>query len=442
MSIATEITRLQTAKSDIKSSIEAKGVTVPSSALIDDYADYIDNIEQGGSAPTIDSKEIAEPLYFLASPTDCAVGICKNGSPAAKTFYYSFDKENWTAYTPTTTVNNIPVAKGKKIYWKGSGNFCSSSNSKYYYFTKTSNAYLYAGGNVMSLLGDNWATNVTIPENYCFTYLFKNMTYLKTPPVFPATNLTQACYYYIFSGCADLGAGPILPATTVSTGAYQYMFYNCLRLANAPVLPATSLGTYCYAHMFDNCIALATCPELPAKTMSTGCYQYMFYNCTSLVNPPKLGNTTLTERCYRGMFAGCTSLLTIPELPATTLQYLCYESMFKNCTSLQNIPNIAATTLAQECCSGMFEGCTALVTGPDLHALTLQSGCYTRMFYGCTSLKYIKAMFTTTPTTSYTNQWVYNVPSGGTFVKNSAATWSETGVYAVPSGWTIITESN
>lgn len=48
MSIATEITRLQTAKSDLKTAIENKGVTVSSEALISDYADYVDEIEGGG----------------------------------------------------------------------------------------------------------------------------------------------------------------------------------------------------------------------------------------------------------------------------------------------------------------------------------------------------------------------------------------------------------
>lgn len=50
MSIASEITRIQGAKSDLKTSIENKGVTVPSSALIDDYASYVDQIQQGGGS--------------------------------------------------------------------------------------------------------------------------------------------------------------------------------------------------------------------------------------------------------------------------------------------------------------------------------------------------------------------------------------------------------
>ena len=64
------------------------------------------------------------------------------------------------------------------------------------------------------------------------------------------------------------------------------------------------------------------------------------------------------------------------------------------------------------------------------------------MFYGCSKLNYIKAMFTTKPTTSYTNSWVNGVASSGTFVKNSSATWSVTGTSGVPSGWTVQTASS
>ena len=59
------------------------------------------------------------------------------------------------------------------------------------------------------------------------------------------------------------------------------------------------------------------------------------------------------------------------------------------------------------------------------------------MFYGCTNLNYIKAMFTTSPSSSYTGNWVSGVASSGTFVKNSAASWNVTGVNGIPRGWTV-----
>lgn len=48
MSIASEITRLQNAKASIKTAIEGKGVTVPSSTTLDGYAELIASISGGG----------------------------------------------------------------------------------------------------------------------------------------------------------------------------------------------------------------------------------------------------------------------------------------------------------------------------------------------------------------------------------------------------------
>ena len=70
----------------------------------------------------------------------------------------------------------------------------------------------------------------------------------------------------------------------------------------------------------------------------------------------------------------------------------------------------------------------------------LADSCYEYMFYGCSSLNYIKAMFKTTPSSSYTSSWVSGVASSGTFVKNAAATWNVTGTSGIPSGWTVVTE--
>lgn len=51
MSIATEITRLASAKANIKTAIENKGITVPSSEKLDAYPQYISQIGGGGATP-------------------------------------------------------------------------------------------------------------------------------------------------------------------------------------------------------------------------------------------------------------------------------------------------------------------------------------------------------------------------------------------------------
>lgn len=152
--------------------------------------------------------------------------------------------------------------------------------------------------------------------------------------------------------------------------------------------------------------------SLPATTLSASCYSGMFWDCTSLVDAPALPATTLSNNCYYRMFKSCSCLAAAPELPATTLTNYCYYEMFAHC---------------------------GLDTAPELPATTLAQSCYGQMFTSCTSLNYIKAMFTTTPSTAYTTNWVNGVAPTGTFVKNSAATWDVTGDNGIPTGWTVET---
>lgn len=56
MSIQTQIDRLQDAKSSLKAAISEKGVTVPDSASLDDYASYVSQII---NADTVDGWHFA-----------------------------------------------------------------------------------------------------------------------------------------------------------------------------------------------------------------------------------------------------------------------------------------------------------------------------------------------------------------------------------------------
>lgn len=147
------------------------------------------------------------------------------------------------------------------------------------------------------------------------------------------------------------------------------------------------------------------------------------------------------SRRYMQLFNGCTTLKSLEHFytGTTTLSQYRYAYMFYGCSGITVVNDdlLPATTLATHCYEYMFYGCSSLTRAPYLPALTLVSSCYYQMFYNCTNLNYVKAMFTTTPSTSYTNNWLYGASSTGTFVKNSAATWGQIGYSAVPSGWTI-----
>ena len=199
------------------------------------------------------------------------------------------------------------------------------------------------------------------------------------------------------------------------------------------------LHAYEFNMLFSGCTALTQAPTLPATQLTEGCYYYMFNGCTSLTAAPELPATTLQSSCYYGMFVGCKALTQAPTLPATTLALGCYYYMFNGCTSLTAAPELPATTLDSMCYSSMFKSCTSLTQAPDLNAPELSISCYDNMFNGCTNLNYVKALFNTIPSSTYTSNWLSGVSTTGTFVKNSKANWQVTGANGIPTGWTVQT---
>ena len=111
-------------------------------------------------------------------------------------------------------------------------------------------------------------------------------------------------------------------------------------------------------------------------------------------------------------------------------------SMFYNCTALKEIPLFSSTGKVTTM-SSMFYGCTSLTKAPILPATTLASACYQFMFRDCTKLNYIKMLATDIPDSWCLNNWVTNVASSGTFVKNPAMS---TGNLRIPSGWTVVND--
>ena len=321
----------------------------------------------------------------------------------------SYSTDNGETWTTTNNTDNktdnlqitVNVNSGDTVLWKGTatqtGQYDENEGLNVGSFF-SSTCRFNAKGNVMSILyGDNFMGQTTLTEAGSMADLFSDCDEVLSCSVVDAADL-------------------VLPATTLVNGCYFDMFRNCESLTTTPVLPATSLANYCYCGMFYGCSGLTTAPELPATALTSNCYANMFNGCTSLTTAPELPATTLAEDCYWYMFYGCSGLATAPELPARTLANGCYGAMFRRCASL--------------------------TTAPELPATTLVNGCYNEMFGGCANLTYIKTMFTTTPSTSYTYRWVSGVKSTGTFVKNSAAQWNVTGVNGIPTNWTVQTASS
>ena len=257
-------------------------------------------------------------------------------------------------------------------------------------FTPTgSNLISYSTDN-----GDTWTQGNSVSVNNSDKVLWKGTMTPSTSSPYGIGNFSSTAEFDVQGNAMSLLYGDNFKGQTDLTGK-NYAFKN-LFSGNIKVVNAENLS-------------------LPATTLANDCYSTMFYNSTSLTTAPELPATTLGRACYYSMFYGCTSLISAPELPATILTTYCYQYM--------------------------FHGCTSLTTAPELPATTLVSNCYYAMFNGCTNLNYIKAMFTTAPSTTNTTGWVGGVAANGTFVKNSAAQWDVSGVNGIPEGWMVQTAS-
>lgn len=106
MSIASEISRLMSAKGDIKTAIESKGVSVPSAATLDQYPSYVDAIQQGGTlvAHPAPSISLNSGTGLITATHTQAAGEVAAGTTSAT---LQMTTQGAQTITPTTTAQTI-----------------------------------------------------------------------------------------------------------------------------------------------------------------------------------------------------------------------------------------------------------------------------------------------------------------------------------------------
>ena len=102
MSLASEITRLQNAKSALKTSIEAKGVTVSDSTLISGYAALVDEIQTGGGGGQAE-EDLINLIERDFTTFNIPSGTTKIGDNA---FYYCTGLTSVTIPNSVTSIGN------------------------------------------------------------------------------------------------------------------------------------------------------------------------------------------------------------------------------------------------------------------------------------------------------------------------------------------------
>lgn len=408
MSVATELQRIIDAKADLKTAIEAKGVTVSSSALIDDYADYVDSIPSGGGAvqekllnfydydgtlvASYDGSEITGLADLPSAPDHSTDEVPLTFEEWSETL--SNIKAFHTSY-PTFQYSVFPyyhTTDGKcHIYF----NITSDTDGLGVYFTLSQNpsgtidwgdgstietissrtlTHIYTSKGVYHCvidssdifaynLGDSWGSH--IPEG-CkvlkafFPSIFSSYTIQYCGNIesisFPSA-IKTAQSGRSYQDCYNIRT-IVSPFTQGATSISNNYFQN-VRSIKTITIPSdiTSIGQ----RVFSGCSNLRTI-TIPANVTSLG--TYCFENCGLLKNV-NFTNTIaqIPDRC----FSGCSSLaeLNLPEGVTSIGTWV-----FSDCKSLQTITIPSTVTsignYAFNGCASMYSVVMLSTTPPTL----------------------------------------------------------------------------
>ena len=155
MSVQTEITRIESAKTAIATAIEGKGVTVPDGTLLDGMASLIESIEAGGGGMKVEVFSITPADEIPAGEYEIGETTITNPH-----FCVCFDGTHPASHnTDTQKYRGLMTYVGcDATLWGEIGSAYNKSNFGLVY-TKGTSTYKYARYNYGNVIGFNQDTN-------------------------------------------------------------------------------------------------------------------------------------------------------------------------------------------------------------------------------------------------------------------------------------------
>ena len=306
MSVATEITRIQNAKEDLKTSINAKNDSSHqiTNETIDDYSDFVDAIQTGGGTPNLQNKSVTITTNTTTNIT-------------ADSEYDGLDTVSVTTSVSggTTPENGVVLAD-----WDRDG------------YPKTATLYGYT----------------TIWRNFFYS-AFATSFYSKLSNIVVNSGVTQLQEYSFYTSSQSYLANISLPNTL--TKIDQYSFYGCNVLAITSLPNAiTTIGK----EAFNLCSALAL-TSLPSNLTSMG--TSAFAQCSNIeISQIPDGVTFISN----STFFNCTKLKKISMANVTGINGTSTSNgSFRSCTGLKQVW-IGSAISTSQIQRYSFNGCTAL----------------------------------------------------------------------------------
>lgn len=254
MSIANEITRLQNAKTSIKTSIENKGVIV-GDGTIDTYASKINEIST--SSAVLGTKTITENGTYKASDDNL---------------------DGYSEVTVETSGVNINDYFNPTIAAAGNTQYTNGVNE----IIKKIPDTITISGNSCESMFQYCSAITTIPlldtsKIIYMNKMFFNCALLQTIPVIDTSKVTTMTS--MFEGCTSLQTIPAIDTSKVTT--FERTFYACSALQSLPLLDMSSVtslyGTFSRA---TNLMHSGGFPNLGKAYLTTSAANNYVYSLT------------------------------------------------------------------------------------------------------------------------------------------------------------------
>lgn len=358
MSIADELTTLNTVKQNIKSAIAAKGIAMNGVA----FTGYHTKIAEI-------SSDWARPVDWLTLP---AVGNTEQKLVGLHAVY-NHDSNfiaftcagdytvNWGDGTIENFASNVQ-ASHSYLYFAIPSNTLSSLGYKQVIVTVTpqngkdltlinlcvrhnQNAQKYSTGWLDILLSGTLLTTLTV----CSDPNIVSHGSLKQFALISSNNITD--FGNMFNGCANLESVPLLH--TKNGTNFSSMFLNCVNLQSVPLFDTAKATNF--SDMFNNCYSLKTVPLFNTQNVTT--FARMFDYAASLQTVPAFNTIKGTNFSY--MFEACASLQSVDTF--NTSNGINFSYMFSGCAALQAAPEFDVSKGTNV--TNMFVNCSSLSKG-------------------------------------------------------------------------------
>ncbi len=284
MAISDEISRIQSAKADIKAAIEGKGVTVPSATLLDGYAALITSIPTGGSSGLPDWLKDGDTHLWIEILTTYQlvqdirirmIGTIDWGDGS------TVESVSVTTYT-TFTHTYAATGKYRIDLHPTSGTFFLGGNSTSY--NVMGERAGRQGIQVCLYQAEIGTSRIVTLSQSAFYYCFGLLR------VYVPKNIKTINSSYVFGYCCALKEVEFEDSSTITntTSGCGYLFYYDFALQNihgyAPPLLTTMTSTFRQCQSITEITIPASVTSIATYAVNT-CYSLKVVHCLPTTPP-------------------------------------------------------------------------------------------------------------------------------------------------------------